>query len=73
VERNLLRLGWADLVPQSERISRLAREAGLEFSRQRVSAIMNAVRVEPETIELIARAIGVKPSELTRDDPVEIP
>lgn len=28
--------------------------------------MMNAVRVEPETIALIAKAIGVKPAELTR-------
>jgi hypothetical protein len=31
---------------------------------------MNAVRVEPETIAVIAEAIGVKPGELTK--PVEI-
>ena len=29
--------------------------------------MMNAVRIEPATLELLAKAIGVKPAELTKD------
>ena len=69
--RNLFRLGYADIVVRSTELSRLVSEkSGRNMTRQRISALMNAVRVEPETVELIARAVGVKPGDLTR--PVEI-
>jgi hypothetical protein len=64
---NLYRLGYGDVVIRNAEIARLvSEETGQGFSRQRVASILNAVRVEPETIALIARAIGVKPAELTR-------
>ena len=72
---NLYRLGYGDVVIRHAEIARLVSEkSGQSFSRQRVATILNAVRVEPETIELIAKAIGVKSDELTRGDvPAEKP
>jgi hypothetical protein len=67
VAENLYRLGYGDIVIRNAEIARLVSEkTGQSFSRQRVASILNAVRVEPETIELVAKAIGVKPAELTR-------
>lgn len=67
--KNLLKVGLAEIVAKSSAISRLVEEkTGKKMSRQRVSALMNAVNVEPETIALIAKAAGMKPSELLRDD-----
>lgn len=64
---NLLRLGHADIVVRASELSRLvAEKTGKSMSRQRISAMMNAVRVEPETIEALAKGLGVKPSELTK-------
>ena len=64
---NLVRLGYADVVVRSAEIARMVSEAtGRSMSRQRVSALLNAVRVEPSTIELIAKGLGVDPSELTK-------
>lgn len=66
IAENLVRLGYADIVVRSAQIARLATAKGHKMSRQRVAAIMNAVKVKDETIEALADAIGVKPSELTR-------
>lgn len=64
---NLIRLGYAKVIVQTDKISRLVCEkTGKTMSRQRISAILNAVRVTPSTIKTLADAIGVKPSELTR-------
>jgi hypothetical protein len=64
---NLYRLGYGDIVIRNAEIARLVSEkTGQSFSRQRVASILNAVRVEPETVALLAKAIGVKPQELTR-------
>lgn len=72
--KNLFRLGYADIVVRSAEVSRLVSErTGKSITRQRVSALMNAVRVEPETIELLAKGLGVKPAELLRDDEVPRP
>ena len=69
--KHLFRLGYADIVVRSTELSRLVSEkTGRSMTRQRISAMMNAVRVEPETVALIAQAIGVKPGELTK--PVEV-
>lgn len=69
--QNLFRLGYADIVVKSTKLSELVSErTGRTMTRQRISALMNAVRVEPETIALLAEGIGVKPAELTR--PVEV-
>jgi hypothetical protein len=66
--KNLFRLGFADIVVRSAEIARLVeKKTGKTMTRQRISAMMNAVRVEPETIELLAKAIGVKPAELLKD------
>lgn len=66
--RNLYRLGHADIVVRASDLSRLVGENTDEsLTRQRISQIVNAVRVEPETIALLAKAIGVEPEELIRD------
>lgn len=65
--RNLYRLGYADIVVRSTDLAKLVSEkTGKSITRQRISAMMNAVRIEPDTIETLAKALGVKPSELTR-------
>jgi uncharacterized protein YneF (UPF0154 family) len=66
--KNLYRLGYADLVVRSAELSRLVERTGHKMSRQRIAQMMNAVRVEDETIAVLAKAIGVKPSELLRSD-----
>ena len=69
--RNLFRLGFADVVVRSTELAGLvSKKTGRTMTRQRISALMNAVRVEPETVELLAKAVGVKAAELTR--PIEI-
>lgn len=67
VAKNMLRLGYAEIVPRSTEIARLVTEkTGRTISRQRISAIVNSVNVEPETIDLLATAMGVEAEELTR-------
>jgi hypothetical protein len=69
--QNLFRLGYADIVVRSTKLAELvSHNTGRTMTRQRISTLMNAVKVEPETIAILAKAIGVKPSELTK--PVEI-
>jgi hypothetical protein len=41
---------------------------GKPWARQRLTGIINSVRVEQATIDAIAKGLGVKPSELTRED-----
>lgn len=68
IAENLLRLGWARIVPNATDIATaVAKMPGKKrMSRQRIGAIINAVNVEPDTIETLAKAIGVEPDELTR-------
>lgn len=64
---NLHRLGWATLAVKSSELSELVNtKTKKKMTRQRISSMMNAVRVERETIEAIAKAIGVKASDLTK-------
>lgn len=64
---NLARLGYTETTIRTSEIARLVRErTGKKMSRQRISAILNAVRVNPGTIETLAMALGVSPNELTR-------
>lgn len=71
--RNLFRLGKADIVVRSAEIARNVTEAtGVPMSRQRISALMNAVHIESETIEMIAKSLKVKPSELLKDVSIEV-
>jgi hypothetical protein len=66
--KNLLRLGHADIVVRATDLADKVRaKTGKPMTRQRISMLMNAVRVEDETIATLAKAIGVKPEELTRD------
>jgi hypothetical protein len=67
---NLYRLGYGEIVIRNADIARLIKQkTGREMSRQRIASILNSVRVEPSTIEMIANAIGVDPSELTKPIP----
>jgi hypothetical protein len=69
--KNLYRLKFADIVVRSGEIATLVSEkTGKPISRQRVSQLMNAVRVEPETLEMLAKGLGVKVAELLRDEEV---
>lgn len=70
---NLFRLGFADIVVRSSEIARLVSEkTGKSMTRQRIAAMTNAVRVEPGTIEQLAKGLGVKPSELVRKAKVRV-
>ena len=67
LEANLVRLGYAEMVVRSTEVAKKVTErTGKKISRQRISALLNAVNVEPATIELLAEGLGVKPSELVR-------
>lgn len=64
---NMYRLGYGDIVIRSAEVARLVTEkTGQSMSRQRIGTILNAVSVNPETIATLAKALGVKPSELTK-------
>jgi hypothetical protein len=64
---NLERLGYVDRVARSAEIARLVKEkTGRSITRQRVQQLLNAVKISPETIELLARGLGVKPTDLTK-------
>jgi hypothetical protein len=39
---------------------------GKTMSRQRISALCNSVRIQPDTIAMLAKALGVKADELTK-------
>lgn len=68
IARNLLRLGYASIVPHATQLSSLvAAKTDKTMTRQRISLLMNAVNVEPATVATLAKAIGVKPEELLRE------
>lgn len=65
--KNFKRLGYEDsTVRVTEIAEKVKAKTGRAMSRQRISAILNAVSVSEETIKLLADAIGVKPEELTK-------
>jgi transcriptional regulator with XRE-family HTH domain len=64
--KNLHRLGHAKVVVNALELSRLCEAAGVKMNKQRISRLMNSFTVEPATIEALARAVGVPPSELLR-------
>ena len=64
---NLIRLGFADVVVRTTEVARrVSEKTGRSMSRQRVASLLNAVRIEPATIELLERGLGIKPGELTK-------
>jgi hypothetical protein len=64
---NLIRLGYADVVVRTTEVARLVTEkTGHAMSRQRIAHLLNAVRINPETIEVLAKGLGVEPMELTK-------
>lgn len=67
VAHNLYKLGYGHVVIRHAEIADLIeKKTGRKMSRQRVAAILNSVRVTPQTIKLLADAVGVKPEELTK-------
>ena len=63
---NLMRLGYVETKVKTSEVARLVAEhTGRPMSRQRISELLNAVRIRPETIATIAAALRVKMSELT--------
>ncbi len=69
---NLIRLGHvAVTVTATDIANAIAKLTGKSVSRQRISALLSAANIEDETIAQLAKAIGVKPEELTRDVELE--
>jgi hypothetical protein len=64
--KNLCRLGHGRMVVDSTGLSKLCAKAGTPMTRQRISQMMNAASIQPATIEALARAVKVPPSELLR-------
>jgi hypothetical protein len=64
LEHNLVRLGYGATVIRTAEIARLVSASGRPMSRQRIAALVNARRIEPETIEAIAKGLGVAATEL---------
>lgn len=70
LEHNLVRLGYGSVVVRhSDVASKVAESTGRPMSRQRIATLVNARRIEPETLETIATALGVKPADLLRPPP----
>ena len=64
---NLCRLGFGRMVVESAQVARIVvAKTGHAMSRQRVSALLNAVKITPKTIAVLAKALEVEPDELTR-------
>lgn len=61
LRENLIRLGYSET---TVRVGDVAEKVGL--TRQRVSALLNARRIMPETFAKLAKGLGVKPSELQK-------
>ena len=67
IAENLARLGYADRVIRLSEIAGLIEEkTGKKMSRQRIANILGSLRVHPETVEMLANGLGVKPEELTK-------
>jgi transcriptional regulator with XRE-family HTH domain len=67
LKENLIRLGFYDKVIRTTEIAqRVTEKTGKSMSRQRIANLLNAIRISPETIQAIAKGLGVKPEELTR-------
>jgi isopentenyl phosphate kinase len=67
IAENLARLGYADQVIRLTEIVGLIKErTGKQVSRQRIANILGSLRVYPDTVEMLAKGLGVKPEELTR-------
>lgn len=68
---NFCRLGYSDLVVRvGEVADKVTANTGKKMTKQRVSGLLNAVRATPETIETLARGLGVEVSELLR--PIDV-
>lgn len=67
LKANLIRLGFAETTVKVKTVADLiAKKTGRPMSRQRISNLLNAVKVHPKTIETLAKGLGVKTEELTR-------
>jgi DNA-binding Xre family transcriptional regulator len=70
LEHNLVRLGYGAVTIRHSEVARKVSEAtGRPMSRQRIAALTNARRIEPETLATIAAALGVEPADLLRPPP----
>lgn len=70
LKENLYRLGFYEKVIRTTEIAhRVSEKTGKSMSRQRVANLLNAIRISPETIQAIAKGLGVKPEELMRPIP----
>ena len=64
---NLVRLGFAETVVRTTEIARLVSEkTGKPMSRQRIANLLNAINIRQETINQLAKGLGVDPKELTK-------
>jgi hypothetical protein len=67
IAENLARLGYADQVIRlSEIAQRIGDTTGKKVSRQRIANILGSLRVYPDTVEMLAKGLGVKAEELTK-------
>lgn len=68
LKANLKRLDLTEeVVKTSEIVKRVESRTGKKITRQRISALINAIYIEPATIAWLAEGLGVKPEELTRE------
>jgi len=64
---NFARLGYSETVTKTSEVARLVSEnSGRKITRQRISNLLNAVRVNQETLDMIAKGLGVNPKELVK-------
>ena len=64
---NLIRLGYAETVVRTTEIARLVSEkTGKPMSRQRIANLLNAINIRQETIDQLAKGLGVDPKELMK-------
>ena len=69
VAKNLSRIGLTSTSVNTAEVARLVTaKTGKSMSRQRVASILNQVKISDRTIEMLAKAVGLKPDDLLKDD-----
>ncbi len=67
---NLMRLGYVRTIVAATDVTKVVTERlgkhERTISRQRLSAMLNAIHIRPETIETLAKGLGVKAAELMK-------
>jgi len=70
LEKNLVRLGWASTKVRVSEIAKAVEDrTGKSVTKQRISGLLNAIFIESKTIKWLAEGLGVKPEELTKEEP----